>query len=124
MTEAEAFEDRLDTVTWGLLALVWGLTILVAAVPFGAGLVGSGLVLLGVNATLLRRGLETSRSNTVLGVLGLCWGALELARPILHQVFKGADLDWVIFAILLVIWGSVQLGRGALTGRGPGRPAG
>jgi hypothetical protein len=117
MTDAEAFEDRLDTVGWGLLALVWGITILLDAVPFGAGLVATGLVLLGANAMLSRRGLERSRSNAVLGVLGLCWGVLELARPVLGQLFKGADLDWVIFAILLVIWSGVQLVRGALSGQ-------
>ncbi len=41
--------------------------------------------------------------------LTLVWGVLELARPILHTLFKFADLDWVIFAILLVVLGVILL---------------
>jgi hypothetical protein len=114
MTDTEAFEDRLETLAWGLLALLWGFTILLNSVPFGTGLMGTGLILLGVNVVRARRGLERGRVNTFLGIMGLCWGALELARPVLHQIFRGADLDWVIFAILLVIWGGILLSRGAV----------
>ena len=42
----------------------------------------------------------------------LAWGGLELARPILRIIFESADLDWVIFAILLIGLGLILSLRG------------
>ncbi len=47
----------------------------------------------------------------VLGILILAWGGLEFGRPWLRQLFPSADLDWVIFAILLIGWGLILLVR-------------
>lgn len=44
----------------------------------------------------------------------LAWGGLELMRPILRILFESADLDWVIFAILLIGLGLILSLRGFL----------
>lgn len=106
MDNMQISNRNLERIGWGLLAILWGVTILFDFVPFGAGLIGTGLIMLGVAQATNR--LSTRNGNTVLGILILAWGGLEFARPWLRQIFPSADLDWVIFAILLiglgVIW--------------------
>src|SRR5512134_3325504 len=102
---------------WGLLAILWGGTILFDFMPFGAGLIGTGLILLGVNTVRAINHLQTKPDNTVLGILALAWGGLELARPLLRQSFPSADLDWVIFAIILIGLGLVLLTRALVLSR-------
>src|SRR5512134_3949578 len=107
---------------WGLLAILWGATILFDFIPFGAGLIGTGLILLGVNIVRAINHLQTKNDNTILGILALAWGGLELARPLLRQLFPSADLDWVIFAILLIGWGVILLTRVVLFSSSTVRP--
>ena len=99
-----------ERIAWGLLSILWGITILFDFVPFGFGLAGTGLILLGANLFLSLNGFPTKGDNTVFGVLALTWGGLELARPILRSMFVSADLDWVIFAILLITLGLIMIG--------------
>jgi hypothetical protein len=100
MNNIQIANRSFERVGWGLLAILWGVTILFDFVPFGAGLIGTGLIMLAVARATSR--LFTKNDNTVLGILILAWGVLELARPWLRQLFPSADLDWVIFAILLI----------------------
>lgn len=111
MSNAKNLKRNLKRGGWGLLAIVWGGTILFDFIPFGAGLIGTGLILLGVNMVRAINHLRTKNDNTILGTLALAWGSLELARPLLRQLFPSADLDWVIFAMLLIGWGMILLGR-------------
>jgi uncharacterized membrane protein len=99
-------------IGWGLLFMLWGITILFNFVPFGVGVLGTGLILLGANGIRALNSLPARDENTVLGILALAWGLLELARPILGQLFGYIDLDWAIFAILLVLLGMILLARG------------
>ena len=100
-----------SAIGWGLLFILWGVTILFDFVPFGMGVLGTGLILLGANVVRTLKGLPARDDNTILGILALSWGGLELARPILRQIFEVADWDWAIFAILLVVLGMILLAR-------------
>jgi hypothetical protein len=105
---------RFNALGWGLLCVLWGITILFDSVPFGLGMLGTGLILLGANAVRLRKGMPPRDENTVLGILAVAWAGLELARPILQPLIQLADWDWAIFAILLLILGLTLLAREAL----------
>lgn len=111
MSNEKNLKRNLKRGGWGLLAIVWGGTILFDFIPFGAGLIGTGLILLGVNMVRAINHLRAKNDNTILGTLALAWGSLELARPLLRQLFPSADLDWVIFAMLLIGWGMILLTR-------------
>lgn len=111
MDNQQEFKRKYNAIAWGLLLILWGITILFDFVPFGVGLLGTGLILLGANGVRTLHGLPAKDDNTVLGVLALAWGGLELARPILRQLFEFADWDWAIFAILLVVLGVILLAR-------------
>jgi hypothetical protein len=99
-----------EAVAWGSLSILWGITILFDFVTFGFGLVGTGLILLGANIFRSLNDLPIKGDNAVLGILILAWGGLELARPILRSMFVSADLDWVIFAVLLIALGLILVG--------------
>lgn len=114
MDNLENLKDNLDRVGWGLLAIVWGTTILFDFLPFEAGLVGTGLILLGTNIVRRVNQLPLKSDNVVLGILVLAWGGLEFGRPWLRQLFPSADLDWMVFAILLIGWGLILLTRAFL----------
>jgi len=109
MSKKQKLKQEYSVIGWGLLLILWGVTILFDFIPFGAGLLGTSLILLGMNVARARNGLRTRGNNTIFGILTLVWGILELARPILHTLFKFADLDWVIFAILLIVLGGILL---------------
>jgi hypothetical protein len=111
MDNTQKSNRQCNAMGWGLLFILWGITILFDFVPFGVGVLGTGLILLGANGVRALNGLPARGDNTVLGILALSWGGLELARPILQQLFEFADWDWAIFAILLVVLGMILLAR-------------
>jgi len=117
MSNMRNLKRNLKRVSWGFLAILWGATILFDFIPFGAGLIGTGLVLLGANVVRSINQLRTKNDNTILGILILAWGGLELARSLLDRLFPTADLDWVIFALLLIGWGVIMLTRAFLRSR-------
>lgn len=114
MGKTQITNRKFGTIAWGLLAILWGVTILFDFIPFGVGLVGTGLILLGVNVVRSINGLPSKDDNTLIGILALMWGVLELARPSLRLIFEFSDWDWAIFAILLVVLGVILLVRGFL----------
>lgn len=114
MDNAQKFNRKVNAIGWGSLLILWGITILFDFVPFGVGVLGTGLILLGANVVRVLNRLPAKQDNTVLGILALSWGGLELARPILRQLFEFADLDWAVFATLLVVMGLILLARGLL----------
>ncbi len=111
MDNTQRSNRKYNAIGWGLLFILWGITILFDSVPFGVGVLGTGLILLGANGARALNGLPAKEDNTILGILALSWGGLELARPILRQLFEFADWDWAIFAILLVVLGIILLVR-------------
>ena len=120
MDDLKILNHRYETVAWGLLAMLWGVTILFNFIPFGIGVLGTGLILLGVNTVRSIHSLPIRSDNTLFGLFMLAWGTLELARPVLHVLFKSSDLDWVIFAILLIGLGLISFIRGFLHPRNMG----
>jgi hypothetical protein len=114
MDNTQFFNRKLQRVGWGLLAILWGGTILFDFVPFGVGLIGTGLILFGVNIVRSINHVSTENDNAIFGSLALAWGGLELARPWLHRLFPSADLDWAIFAMLLIGLGLILLARAFL----------
>ncbi len=105
---------KYNAIAWGLLLILWGITLLFDFIPLSVGLLGTGLILLGANVARALNGLPAKDDNTILGIMALLWGGLELARPILKQLFRFVDWDWAVFAILLVVMGLILLVRGLL----------
>jgi intracellular septation protein A len=102
---------NLDTMAWGAFFVWWGITSLVVSLPKGAGAMGIGLIFLGLNAARYMKGFPVSGFTTILGILALVWGGLDLAGVLLSLPFQMPT-----FAIIVIVLG-VSLVAGQLVGR-------
>jgi hypothetical protein len=82
------------------LLIWWGIVMLVHPLTIGMGAVGTGLILLGVNAARLLKGIPAKSSTTAVGLSALIWGSLD---TILHPHFE------MSFAMLLIVIGAVSI---------------
>ena len=105
MENTRKLNPDLDTIAWGAFFILWGITELFPSLPKGAGAVGIGIILVGLNSARSWKGQPTSGFTTTFGILALLLGALQLARPYLHLSF-----ELPIFAILLIALGLILLG--------------
>jgi hypothetical protein len=75
--------------------------------PSGTDAVGFGLIFLGVNVVRALKHVPTRNLTTILGIFALAWGALDLARSILHLPLElHAE-----FAILLIVLAQAATNR-------------
>ena len=103
MDSKQNLDHEFETIAWGLLFILWGITILVDFLPIGVGLVGTGFILLGLNAARRLKGIPGKSGTTVLGILALVAGALFLLPFELSF--------WTVCAILLIVFGVLILAR-------------
>ena len=103
--------SKFETVTWGLLLIWWGLTDtdfgLIPSLPAGAGWIGIGFILLGLNAARALNRISTRGFTTFLGICSLTVGGLKLTRSILEL----PPIEIPLFPILLVTLGMFLLLR-------------
>jgi len=95
---------RLDEIGWGIFLIMIGTIWLVPSVPQGTWLVGTGVLLLLLNAYRYVRNLPWSGLSTMLGVLVMSAGLSEMF---------GVTLP--LFAIFLVVVGASMLLRPLVT---------
>jgi hypothetical protein len=106
MDTTQTSNRSLDTLAWGAFFIWWGITELFVSLPEGVGAIGVGLILLGLNLVRSMKGIPTSGFTTILGILALVWGGLELAGVLLTLPF-----ELPVFAILLITLGLLVVGR-------------
>ncbi len=86
----------LATVGNGALLIWWGIVIIIDPLTIGIGAIGTGLIMLGVNAARRLNDIPSKASTTFIGSIALAWGALDtIFDPRLE----------LSFAILLVVIG-------------------
>ncbi|MBU2610537.1 MAG: hypothetical protein KJ606_06265 [Chloroflexi bacterium] len=96
-----------ETLAWSLLLIWWGLRWwLLVSLPNGSGLIGTGVILLGLNAARSLNGLPTRGVTTMLGILALVFGGLLLAIDVMELSFQLPT-----FEILLIGFGALLLAR-------------
>jgi hypothetical protein len=96
-----------ETIAWGLLLIWWGLRWWpLVSLPEGTGLLGTGVILLGLNAVRSLNGIPARNVTTILGFLALAFGGLLLAHEILNVSF-----EIPVFEILLIAPGALLLVR-------------
>jgi hypothetical protein len=112
MENVRTLNRNLEVMAWGALFIWWGITELFPFLPHGAGAIGVGLILLGLNAARSLNGVPANGFTVTLGILALVWGGLELAGSLLALPF-----DIPVFAILLIVLGAIMLARELLAAR-------
>jgi hypothetical protein len=110
MENVRTLSRNLEAMAWGALFIWWGITEMFPFLPHGAGAIGIGLILLGLNAARSLNGVRTSGFSITLGILALVWGGLELVGSLLALPF-----DIPVFAILLIVLGAIMLVRELLS---------
>jgi hypothetical protein len=93
-----ALDRRLEGIGWALFLIMIGGSGLIRTVPQGAWLVGTGLIMLGLNVARHVNGIRMSHSTVVLGILALLLGIGGMI---------GFDLP--LFPALLVLIGADML---------------
>ncbi len=106
MENTNKLNFNLDALAWGAFFILWGITEMFPALPDGAGAIGIGMILIGLNVLRSWTGRPTSNFTTMLGILALLLGGLELARSLLNLSF-----ELPTFAILLIVLGVITLVR-------------
>ena len=107
MDNARKDNFNFEALAWGLLLIWWGLRWwLLKSLPNGAGLVGTGLILLGLNAIRSLKGVPARSFTTLLGILSLGFGGMLLAKSVLQFPF-----DLPVFEIMLIVFGTLLLAR-------------
>jgi hypothetical protein len=91
---------NLASIGWGALFVWWGISIMVGPITIGMSAVGTGLILLGVNAVRLLKGIPTNGTNTVVGIIAIVWGALD------HTLALRFETS---FAVMLIVIGVVVI---------------
>jgi len=110
--KSSKLNETLEAVAWGVLLVWWGITELFSFLPNGTGAIGVGLILLGLNVMRSLNGVPIRVWSTVLGILALVWGGLDLAGSLLRPSF-----EMPTFAILLVVLGVMLVGRELIRNR-------
>lgn len=94
-----------EIIAWGLFFIWWGVADsdlgLVTFLPRGAGWIGIGLILIGLNVARALNHIPISGFTTTLGILALALGGLKLARSLLGL----PPIEVSLFPILLVALG-------------------
>ncbi len=103
MSSKKQFNHSISTVGWGALLVWWGVSFAIDSITLGISAVGTGLILLSVNAARMLKGVRPLRSTTIWGVIALAWGALEQARTVLG-FSEGVSFALILVIIGLVVW--------------------
>ena len=110
MKNIQILDDKFETIAWGLLFIWWGLRWWVLiSLPDGSGLVGTGIILLGLNLMRSLAGISIRRFTTMLGLLAAGVGGLMVVNETMQLPFQ-----LPVFETLLIVIGLIILGRGLL----------
>jgi hypothetical protein len=103
MGAKKTINRQMARVAWGSLLIWWGVVIMIDPLTIGIGAMGTGMILLGINAFRWLKGIPTRQRTTQIGMIALVWGALDQAR---YMLGLPAGLS---FALLLVVNGLAML---------------
>jgi hypothetical protein len=95
----KAFNRNLARAAWGSLLIWWGVVLIVNPLTMGIGAMGTGVILLGLNAFRWLKGYPTRGGTTQFGLMVILWGLLDQARYML-ALPSGFSL-----ALLLIVGG-------------------
>lgn len=79
--DTKRLDHRLEATAWGLFFIMLGGILLLPSevVPQGAWLIGTGVIMLGLNAARILTGIKTSPFSIGLGVVAVVAGLADVA---------------------------------------------
>lgn len=111
MDRARIINRKLETIAWGVLLILLGVDFFVPGllVPYGIGMLGIGIILLGLNLARYLSHIPVNGFSITLGVLTLIEGGAALARGLL-----GIQVKLPFFPTLLIGIGLILIIRVAV----------
>ncbi len=103
MDNKKRFNHQLATMAWGTLLIWWGVVIVVDPFTIAVGAIGTGLILLGVNAIRTWKGIPIKNSNNAVGIIVIAWGVLDQGRHLMGLS------PWLSVALALFVVGFAYL---------------
>ena len=100
MENTKTLNHNFATIGNGALLIWWGVVMMVHPLTIGMGAIGTGLIMLGVNAARLLKGIPTKDSTPMVGAIALVWGTLD---TIFNPRFE------LSFAIMLIVIGLAKI---------------
>jgi hypothetical protein len=100
MDNLQSLNQRYETITWGAIFVLIGLTSLLPGVHPGAGTLGIGIILLGLNGARLLKKIPVNGFTLTLGLV-----AAILGGAVLIGSLQGYQLDGPLFPALLIAIG-------------------
>jgi len=100
MANTKTLNHDFATLGNGSLLIWWGLVFMFDSLTIGMGAIGTGLIMLSVNAARLMNGITTRGSTTVIGILALVWGTLDTVFSMSFEVS---------FAMMLIVFGLITI---------------
>ena len=93
-------EQKFSKIGDALLLIWWGTVMIVHPLTVGMGAIGTGVILIGMNAARMVKGIPAKIWTNAVGVAALAWGILD---TVFDPRFE------ISFAILLIVSGTVSL---------------
>jgi hypothetical protein len=93
--EKRELDRRLVSLSWALFLIMIGGLALIPGMPEGVWLIGTGLIMLGLNATRYFNGIRMQFFSSGLGVVALALGVAELL-----------GLNWPVWPLILIVIGA------------------
>ena len=103
MNAKEVLNHNLSILGWGALFVWWGIVVMIHPITLGMGAMGTGLIMLVINAVRALKGIELVASTTDIGITILAWGVLDQARLMLGLP-GGASFELILVVIGINIW--------------------
>ncbi len=100
MDNLKTLNHTIATVGWGALFVWWGISILIGPITIGMSAIGTGLILLGVNAARSLKGIPIKNSNAPVAAIAIVWGVLD---TVFNPRFE------LSFAMMLIVIGVVAI---------------
>ena len=100
MDHAKTLNHTIATIGWGALFVWWGISILIGPITIGMSAIGTGLILLGVNAARSLKGIPINNSNVPVAIIAIVWGVLD---TVFNPRFE------LSFALMLIVIGVIVM---------------
>ena len=111
MDDIKTLNRRYETVAWGALLILLGVDFFVPGllVPYGIGMLGIGIILLGLNLARYLSKMPMNGVTIALGIMAFVLGMVALLRAVLNL----PRFELPLFPVLLIAIGVVILGQAA-----------
>ena len=101
MNDIKTFNKRYEAVAWGAMFLLLGILSLIPGDQNGVFVLGTGIILLGLNLARYLGKIPTNGFTIILGALAFVVGTVALLRPVLNI----PPIELLSFPVLLIVIG-------------------